>query len=254
MFGKKRNRKDELRASVPNYSYLRAQAEAAGFNPLTALMAGGGGLRGPQPTGVPALASNQMIARLGGAFADLADSLQPEDEMEKAAADEDRKLRNDLTRMRIETLRKGLEGPTPVPAVARAGGGVVRRGVPDLARTPGRRRITGAELHDEGFMFTVPSPLGGREISLPFDPEEAERMFGDIGNWLAGAGNLGVYPWALREARRDERRLKEAFEVEDARMRKAAREKRKPPKRRPYKDYVKKREKMRDAARMFTGF
>lgn len=178
LFGKKK----QSTTSEIDYVRLRENAEAAGFNPLTALRAGGGA--GFTTTHHPALASGQFIADAMGGLGNYAASIDPmrdataklEHEIKQATlaniqADTAARLRASIGGVPVSTGARNVNVSSPLAANAGA------------ARTPTVETPT----------LTNPFPTaGGLHVNPGWpDAAAAEERWGDFGGSIYGLG-LGV--------------------------------------------------------------
>ncbi|GAA4130387.1 hypothetical protein ACFFTN_15500 [Aminobacter aganoensis] len=163
---------------------LRQNAEAAGFNPLTALRAGGGA--GFTTTHNPALASGDFIAQAIGGIGNAIASIDP---MRDATAKLEHQIKQaTLANIQADTasrLRASIGG-VPVSTGAR----VVKASSPLASSKVGQPLPPTVEIPT----LTNPYPMGtGRLVNPGFvDAEAWETRYGDIAQEFGGLINLGA--------------------------------------------------------------
>jgi hypothetical protein len=202
----------------------RASAEAAGFNPLTALEATGGSFGGSG--GPPPLASAELIA-------DAVTSIHDEF---TGRADEARKrveLENDLLEIQVEQLRSGVAPAAQGPAQLNTRGNAATRvGTTRRSAGTGEPYTQGNPAFDMvGNPLTPSLTFGGRDWQSDPDTSDAEvfeQRYGDIGGSVAGAGvafnDFNYYPNRINRIQRrdairaDQQRIGQNADAEDAIM------------------------------------
>lgn len=174
-------RKKQSTTSTIDYVALRRNAEAAGFNPLTALRAGGGA--GFTTTHHPALASGQFIADAVQGVGNLMAAIDP---MKQETAKLEHQIKQaTLANIQADTaarLRASIGG-VPVSTGAQT----VRAASP-LAANAGAARTPTVETP------TLTNPYGafsGMTIAphMP-DAAAAEERYGDVMSNVFGVANL----------------------------------------------------------------
>lgn len=155
-------------------------AEAAGFNPLTAIR--NGGSAGFTTTSHPALSSGAFIAEALGQFGNIVSSYDP---MAKATAELEHKIKQ-------ETLRN-LQADTAQRLRASIGGVPVSTAAP---RKAGIQPALAKQVPPTAGGTTVTNPLPARfggEVNPGFvDAEAWETRYGDIAQEVGGLLNVGA--------------------------------------------------------------
>lgn len=101
-------------STVPDFKKIRESAEAGGFNPLTALMSGAGGIASGSST--PPLASFDLLSQ---GLQGVSDALTGK----TAQLDAQERLRTDLMQLQLDQARSGVVQAAPPRAVDRVGVG-----------------------------------------------------------------------------------------------------------------------------------
>ena len=165
---------------------LRASAEAAGFNPLTALQnTGGGGFGQTGVTAAPKLASQSLIGGVLSGVADFAQSRYAEKREHELASERieqinaDRDLVNNRNRGTVASTVQKIKTQS-LPSL-----GALTTAAPQVT-------LTMPQVGDR--MATNPYPThSGMEIDTRFvDAEHAEQRYGDIAQEVGGALNLAA--------------------------------------------------------------
>lgn len=202
LFGGLFGRKEKKQSTVPNLRGLRAEAEAAGFNPLTALQATGGG----SVTTVPGLSSAEVLAEAVQAGLGAYARYDPIEE-------ETRKLNNQLVKAQIEDLAKSQDRMTRTATyqrgapLQRGGGG----GSIDVMEPVQMTDATVNVDSETGLPVAAPVPQDPKTPVLPDytvqsatgDPIEFETQAGGaaqqmrLGQWAKEmvVGNLAGPTW-----------------------------------------------------------
>lgn len=176
--------------TTTNFVALRNYAEAAGFNPLTALKASGGA---GFTTTSPALSSNQFLAE---AIADSATTWFNRDQI--ARDEEADRLRTELMREELKDLQR--KNSLPAQSFGYSIPHVVATTKATQSETPalveeGRRTATNpGHVNDTNF-------LDPRVV----DAEAAEARYGDVAQEVAGARNMlsdNIYNYRLQKVAR----------------------------------------------------
>jgi len=178
-----------------DYVKLRQNAEAAGFNPLTALRAGGGA--GFTTTHHPSLASGGFMADALSSFGNAIASIDP---MRDATAKLEYQIKQEtLKNIQADTAarKRASLGGVPVSTGART---VVRasplqRGLPASAGLPQMPTV-------ETPTVTNPWPTSSGWPVNPGLPDAAtyEQRYGEPGDWIGGVLTFGgdVANWLYR--------------------------------------------------------
>lgn len=175
----------EQQSSRVDYKQLVADAEAAGFNPLTALRAGGAA--GYTTTSHPALSS---VNPFGTAMEAVGNFARDYD----ADADTRRKAEYDLVQAQIANIQtETAQRLKSMNAPKRSGGSAVDgtgRPVTDASLTP-IRAVPALAAGDKAFelgQVSVTNPSGGRWWVDPTvgDAQHLEDRYGEPGSWLGG--------------------------------------------------------------------
>lgn len=171
-------------AGQTNLVALRKQAEAAGFNPLTVLQATGGA--GFATAGAAPLASHDFLT--GG--------MTTFDKLTGVESQEDvrRELENDLLRVQIDEIRRGVNAGPFMP-----------RNVPTNGQTSIRSngQPPGDPIDAVGNPHTPKLTMAGVPIETSpntSDAEIFEQRYGDIAQELAGIGIALSDLWHNRSA------------------------------------------------------
>lgn len=172
IFGKLFGRKKETNRI--NYKQLRNDAQAAGFNPLTALRAGGGA--GYQVTSAPQLSTAEF---LGAAISDGLDLWTNQKQGEKDA--EEQQARIDLMREELAEMKR-----TPYQ-----GFGYTIPNISDKEKTPENPVLTGL-VDDIGQPERdVRSAYGPWKVDPSWDPaEKVEQEYAEVGSWPYAAAKM----------------------------------------------------------------
>lgn len=200
-------------------------AEAAGFNPLTALR--NGGAAGFTTTTTPALSTGEVIADAAGKVGEFLQDFDP-------LADDRREAEYSLVQAQIanlnastDALRKPLRQPQSFNVPSYTAGQVERR----PSAVAGRLSSTDArpqyptkvlpaaagvsqtpEVKQPG--VTNPAPTGTPWWHVdPAQPDASafEERYGEPGDWVGGVWNAGVD--ALHNAKRAEKELRKRYPV-----------------------------------------
>lgn len=216
LVGSRENRRQEAAArqdDFTRFTRLREGAEAAGFNPLTALMYGG------TSSAMPSVAPISLSSFVRDGFEAASDEITGAAAQRRAG----QRLQNELSQLRIEQARAELAAFNTRPAALSAGAGLGR---------PGRVTVGPVSFADDpvilpdGRVYAVPSDQvsagqGGSGLNeVPFnvrnpartsvdvlgvslapgsgfsDAQEWQQRYGEPGEWFGGAVNMvsdGIY-------------------------------------------------------------
>lgn len=176
---------EQKTTSEIDYVKLRENAERAGFNPLTALRAGGGA--GFTTTHHPALASGSYIADAVGGIADAIAQIDP---MRDATA----KLEYELKQATLANLQ--ADTAQRLNATRAIGGVPVSTGARNVAVIS--PLAAGLPLSPTVETPTLTNPYSVQS-GIPVDPNipdaaAAEERYGDVAGSVWGIG-VGFYDW-----------------------------------------------------------
>lgn len=184
LLGSKKDKPQETTTRI-NYKQMVADAEAAGFNPLTALRAGGGA--GFTTTTHPALSGYNPI---GAALTTVGAAIANYDPQANArAALETRLLNAQLENVQADTKNRMRSFEVPVrvgPSAHNAQGVPIRSGA---AQTGGLGAVSVPEVGKTS--VTNPWPVGNVTPWLK-DAEMHETRYGDFMGSVIGVGNAAV--------------------------------------------------------------
>lgn len=191
LFGANKQAKDQKAAEYERFPRLRASAEAAGFNPLTALLANGGSGFG-EATGTAPLASAQILR---GMVSDVGDHFAQKKSV-KAAQDYAHRRVGQINSERASAGRAGAIAARTVRAASQTkvtpkiglGGGS-----PWLAAGHGSEKITPA---DSAGIFNVSNDLTGGNVSLPGDTEP--WGIDELVTAVVAGGPQVIYNWGKK--------------------------------------------------------
>lgn len=176
---------DDEQSSRVDYKQMVRDAEAAGFNPLTVLRAGGAS--GYTTQSHPALSTASMI---GDGIAAVGNVLNNFD----IDADKRRKAEFDLVNAQIENIQtETAQRRASMNAPKRVGSNAVTHGgapVSDSSLTP-IKAVPALAAGDKAFemgQVSVTNPSGGRWWVDPTvgDAQHLEDRYGEPGSWLGG--------------------------------------------------------------------
>lgn len=182
-------KKKDTSGGVPNYELIRQRAEAAGFNPLTALRSGG---FGPAEGSPPNLLSAQAVKDAANIVGDFIDPVRKERE----------KLERDLLDLEKQRLQASLVsafGGVPTYAAAGAGGAMLSR--PALVSSdPGFEDVPRKFTFGTG---EYRAPGGEPLVTERLPVEDVEKEHGEVGSTLESFRRFPEYAdWAYRDALR----------------------------------------------------
>lgn len=174
---------DQETTSRIDYKQMVADAEAAGFNPLTAIR--NGGSAGYTATSHPALSSGAFIADALGQVGSAIASYNP---MDEATA----KLEYEIKQATLANL----QADTAARLKASVGGVPVSTGARNVAA--GSPLATGLPLSPTVEVPTLTNPYSVQS-GIPVDPNipdaaAAEERYGDVAGSVWGIG-VGFYDW-----------------------------------------------------------
>lgn len=180
---KRQDAKESRRSALNRLPYLRASAEAANFNPLTALMATGGAGFGSQ--GIASATPLASFSAIQGAVDEGVSFLSGE----TARDDERQRVQDRLQELRLEEAEAGGAGETSARTVGARGVG---------GNQPRLREEPDTALPDDptGIGDTLATnPWGRSGATIWVDPvmpdaEHAEQRYGDVAQEAAGVRNL----------------------------------------------------------------
>lgn len=208
IFGSKK--KNEEVVNRVDYARMVKDAEAAGFNPLTALR--NGGAAGFSVTSQPVLSSSgQAIAGVANAFGDFLQNFDPfEDKMREVQY---RTMQAQLDGLQLDnsSKRKLMFDPPAVSGRRTVTAGPVLGSKASKPQPPSLENPT----------LTNPFPMSDGSLVNPgfVDAEAWETRYGDIAQEIGGMINLGADAYANFRSMYDNRRKltpKEKKEIDES--------------------------------------
>lgn len=173
--------KPQTVTSHVDYARMVRDAEAAGFNPLTAIR--NGGSAGFTTTTTPGLSRSAIFGEALGGFANFLANFDP-------YADQKRELEFQLVQAQVANLAADtdLKRKASIGGVPSATGGSAKSGI-----VPALGMVIGPQVGTvEPPTVTNPFPLGsGNDVRADRpDAEMAEQRYGDIFQEIFGIGNF----------------------------------------------------------------